>query len=102
VLAREDANDFLYAFDASRTYDPSLHLDRIVAPLMAINSADDQVNPPEMGVMERYMPQVKHGTYVLIPISDQTRGHGTHTLAAVWKDKLAAFIAEIERNKPAS
>ena len=93
VLAREDANDYLYAFDASRTYDPSRALERIQAPLLAINSADDQVNPPELGVMEALMPRVKHGTYVLIPISDRTRGHGTHTLAAVWKGELAKFIA---------
>lgn len=98
VFASEDANDYLYAFDASRTYDPSQHLDRITAPLMAINSEDDQVNPPHMGVMEALMPKVKHGTYVLIPISDQTRGHGTHTLAAVWQDHLKDFMAQIKRD----
>ncbi len=97
VFALEDANDYLYAFDASRTYDPSQHLDRIAAPLMAINSEDDQVNPPHMGVMEALMPKVKHGTYVLIPISDQTRGHGTHTLAAVWQGHLKDFMAQIKR-----
>jgi homoserine O-acetyltransferase len=98
VFANEDANDYLYAFDASRTYDPSEHLDRIVAPLLAINSEDDQVNPPHMGVMEALMPKVKHGKYVLIPISDQTRGHGTHTLAAVWQGYLKDFMAQIKRD----
>lgn len=90
-----DANDVLYAFDASRDYDPSGALERIVAPVLAINSADDQVNPPELGLMERLMPRVKRGRYVLIPISDRTYGHGTHTRAAVWKGELVAFIAQL-------
>src|SRR5689334_5564314 len=98
MFANEDANDYLYAFDASRTYDPSQHLDRISAPLLAINSEDDQVNPPNMGVMEALMPKVRHGRYVLIPISDQTRGHGTHTLAAVWQGYLKDFMAQIRRD----
>ncbi|MGH7649303.1 MAG: alpha/beta fold hydrolase, partial [Gemmatimonadaceae bacterium] len=66
--------------------------------LLAINSEDDQVNPPHMGVMEALMPKVKHGKYVLIPISDQTRGHGTHTLAAVWQGHLKDFMAQIKRD----
>jgi homoserine O-acetyltransferase/O-succinyltransferase len=90
-----DANDMLYAFDASRDYDPSPLLERIVAPVLAINSADDQVNPPELGLMERLMPRVKRGRYVLLPISPQTRGHGTHTIAAVWKAPFAAFLATL-------
>jgi homoserine O-acetyltransferase len=90
-----DANDMLYAFDASRDYDPEPMLDRITAPVLAINSADDQVNPPELGLMERLMPRVKYGRYVLLPISPQTRGHGTHTIAAVWKKPLAAFLATL-------
>lgn len=98
VSEHEDANDYLYAFEASRDYDPSPNLDRIVAPLIAINSADDQVNPPEMGVMEALMPKVKHGQYVLIPISDKTRGHGTHTMAAIWQSHLADLLAEIKQN----
>jgi len=98
MFANEDANDYLYAFDASRTYDPSQHLDRITAPLLAINSEDDQVNPPHIGVMEALMPKVRHGRYVLIPISDQTRGHGTHTLAAVWQGYLKDFMAQIKRD----
>jgi homoserine O-acetyltransferase/O-succinyltransferase len=90
-----DANDMLYAFDASRDYDPSPLLERIVAPVLAINSADDQVNPPELGLMERLMPRVKRGRYVLLPITPQTRGHGTHTIAAVWKEPFTAFLASL-------
>jgi homoserine O-acetyltransferase len=94
-MRRMDANDMLYAFDASRTYDPSGQLDRITAPLLAINSADDQVNPPELGIMERLMPQVKHGRYLLLPISPLTRGHGTHTVAAAWKTPFSEFLASL-------
>ena len=89
---RMDANDALYAFDASRNYDPSSRLDLITAPLLAINSADDQVNPPELGLMEQLIPRVKHGRYLLIPISPITRGHGTHTVAAAWKTPFGAFL----------
>ena len=88
-----DANDMLFAFDASRDYDPEPLLDRITAPVLAINSADDLVNPPELGLMERLMPRVKHGRYVLLPISSETRGHGTHTVASVWSAPFAAFLA---------
>jgi homoserine O-acetyltransferase len=87
-----DANDMLYAFDASRDYDPEPTLERITAPLLAINSADDQVNPPELGIVERLMPRVAHGRFLLIPISAATRGHGTHTVAALWKAPFADFI----------
>lgn len=90
-----DANDVLYAFDASRNYDPSSKLGFITAPLLAINSADDQVNPPELGLMEKLMPKVKHGRYLLIPISPITRGHGTHTVAAAWKTPFREFIASL-------
>jgi homoserine O-acetyltransferase len=91
-MRRMDANDMLYAFDASRNYDPSGQLDRISAPLLAINSADDQVNPPELGIMERLIPRVKHGRFLLLPISPITRGHGTHTVAAAWKTPFKAFL----------
>jgi homoserine O-acetyltransferase len=91
-LAATDANDMLYQFDASRDYDPSANLAKITAPLLAINSADDVVNPPELGLMEQLMPRVKHGRYVLIPTSDQTRGHGTHSLPAVWGKYLREFL----------
>ena len=95
-LPQTDANDMLYQFDASRFYNPAPNLERIVAPLLAINSADDQINPPELGIIEREIGRVKRGRYVLIPISDRTRGHGTHTLAALWKDELARLLRESE------
>jgi homoserine O-acetyltransferase len=88
-----DANDMLYQFDASRDYDPSPHLHQVRAPVLAINSADDEINPPDLGLMEALMPRVKQGRYVLIPTSDRTRGHGTHTWAAVWREHLARFLA---------
>jgi len=91
-----DANDTLYAFDASRNYDPSGKLDRIRVPVMFVNSADDLINPPELGIAEREIKKVKQGRFVLLPISDQTRGHGTHTLPAVWKQYLAEVLGESE------
>lgn len=97
-LARTDANDMLYQFDASRNYDPSGALGRIKAPVMAINSADDQVNPPELGVMEKEIKHVKHGRYVLLPITDKTQGHHTHSLPAVWKGYLAELLKESEHH----
>lgn len=94
-LAATDANDMLYQFESSSDYDPSPHLDKIAAPVLAINSADDQVNPPELGLMERLMPRVKRGRYVLLPITEETRGHGTHSLPAIWSSRLAAFLREL-------
>ena len=91
-VASTDANDMLYQYNASRDYDPSPNLDKITAPVLAINSADDVVNPPELGLMEALMPKVKHGRYILIPTSDRTRGHGTHSLPAVWGNHLADFL----------
>jgi len=93
-LHTTDANDMLYAFDASRDYDPSAKLESIRASVLAINSADDVVNPPELGLMEKLMPRVAHGRYVLIPTSDRTRGHGTHSMPAVWKGYLAEFLEQ--------
>jgi len=93
-LSRTDANDMLYAFDASRDYDPGPSLESIKAPLIAINSADDQVNPPELGILEREIKRVKRGRYVLIPISDRTRGHGTHSVPELWKEHLATLLQE--------
>lgn len=90
-----DANDFLYQFDASRDYNPEPMLERIKAPLLAINSADDQVNPPELGILERLITRVPHGRFLLIPIGPATRGHGTHTVAAVWKEPFAAFLTSL-------
>ena len=91
-LKTTDANDLLYQVDASRDYDPVPHLEKIQAPVLAINSADDQINPPEVGLMEALMPRVKRGSFVLLPISDRTRGHSTHTWAAIWREHLAAFL----------
>ena len=95
MAASSDANDLLYQIASSRDYDPSAHLEQIVAPVLAINSADDVINPPELGLMERLMPRVAHGRYVLLPLSDATRGHGTHTMAAVWKSYLESFLATL-------
>jgi len=92
-----DANDLIYQFDASRTYDPSPHLGAIRAPLYAVNSADDQVNPPELHILDEAIHRVPRGRYILLPISAETRGHGTHSLPAVWGKYLAELLAESER-----
>jgi homoserine O-acetyltransferase len=92
--AQTDANDLLYQIDASRNYNPAPKLEGIKATLLALNSADDEINPPELGIMEREIKRVKRGRFVLLPITDQTRGHGTHTLAAIWKQYLAELLAE--------
>lgn len=92
AVARLDANDLLYQLDASREYNPSPKLETIKAPLFAINSADDVINPPELGLMEREIKRVKRGRFILIPISDQTRGHGTHTLPAIWQQYLKELL----------
>ena len=91
-IATADANDTAYRYDASRNYDPSPKLESITAPFLAINSADDFINPPELGMMEREITRVKHGRFVLIPISDQTRGHQTHSRPIVWKTYLAELL----------
>ena len=88
----KDANDFLYQYNSSRNYDPSAKLGTITARVLAINSADDFVNPPELGVVEQLMPRVKHGRFILLPITDQTLGHRTHSLPAIWKGYLAEFL----------
>jgi homoserine O-acetyltransferase len=93
-MERRDANDMLYQFDASRDYNPAPKLESIKARLVAINSADDQVNPPELGIAEREIKRVKRGRFVLLPITDQTRGHGTHSLPEIWKQHLAALLEE--------
>jgi homoserine O-acetyltransferase/O-succinyltransferase len=87
-----DANDMLYYFDASRNYNPEPQLEKITAPLMAINSADDQINPPELKIMEKDIQRVKNGKFVLLPITVETRGHGTHTWAVIWKPYLAELL----------
>jgi homoserine O-acetyltransferase len=97
AVAQEDANDLLYQVSASRNYDPSTGLDRIKATVMWVNSADDFINPPELGLAEGYAAKLKHGRYVLIPASDQTHGHGTHTWAAIWQNYLAELLAQSAR-----
>jgi homoserine O-acetyltransferase len=87
-----NAIDMLYHYDSARNYNPEPDLEKIQAPLIAINSADDQVNPPELGIVERLIHRVKHGRFVLLPITDQTRGHGTHSLPAIWKQYLAELL----------
>lgn len=91
-MATTDANDLLYQVEASRNYDPSPRLGTITAPVMFVNSADDFINPPELGIAEREIQKVKRGRFVLLPISDLTRGHGTHTWAAVWKQYLEELL----------
>jgi homoserine O-acetyltransferase len=92
-----DANDLLYQVSASRNYDPSPGLDKIVAPVMWVNSADDFINPPELGIAEQQAKKLQHGRFVLLPASEQTHGHGTHTWAAIWKDRLAELLKESAR-----
>jgi len=92
-----DANDLLYQVSASWDYDPSPALESIRAPLLAINSADDLINPPELGILEREIKRVKHGEAIVIPLSPQTRGHGTHTIAALWKQHLVKLLDETPR-----
>jgi homoserine O-acetyltransferase len=91
-LSTLDANDILYQFDASRDYDPSPALERITAPVMWVNSADDFSDPPELRIAEQEVTRLKKGRFVLIPISDQTHGHNTHSWAAVWKAYLAQLL----------
>ena len=89
-----DANALLYALNASRNYDPSSQLGKIQAWVMFVNSADDFINPPELGIAEREIKHVRKGRFVLIPVSDQTHGHGTHTYAAVWQEYLKELLDE--------
>ena len=92
IVKADDANDVLYALEASHDYDPGSNLEKIRAPLLAVNSADDLINPPELGILEREIKRVPHGRAIIIPFSDKTRGHGSHTLAALWKDELAKLL----------
>jgi len=96
-LAKADANDLLWALDASRDYDPWLGLEKIKAPLLAINFADDVINPPELGILEKGVARVKSGQAVVFPLSEKTRGHQTHTLADVWKTYLNELLV---RSRP--
>jgi homoserine O-acetyltransferase len=96
-LPKYDADDLLYQVDASRDYDPSARLGTIRVPVMHVNSADDMINPPELGIAEQEIKKVKHGKFVLLPITLETRGHGTHTLPAIWQGHLAELLEESAR-----
>jgi len=91
-LKTADANDVLYALEASHDYDPGPVLEKIRAPLVAINTADDLVNPPELGILEREIKRVSRGRALVLPLSEKTRGHGSHTFAALWKDELVKLL----------
>jgi homoserine O-acetyltransferase len=93
-IANLDANDLLYQIAASRNYNPASKLDTITARVTWINSADDFINPPELAIAEREAKRLKNGKFVLLPATDQTRGHGTHTWAAIWKQHLAELLRE--------
>jgi len=97
IVKADDANDVLYAVEASHDYDPGPNLEKIIAPLLAINSADDLINPPELGILEREIKRVPHGRAIVIPMSDKTRGHGSHTVAALWKDELLELLKKTEK-----
>lgn len=92
---RLDANDLLFQIEASRDYNPAPALEKIMAPLLAINFADDLVNPPELEILEKAMKRVRQGRYVLIPASKTTRGHRTHTYPQIWQRHLAAWFQEL-------
>jgi len=87
-----DANDMLYYFAASRNYNPEPQLEKITAPLTAINSADDTINPPELKIIDKDINRVPKGKYVLLPASEETRGHGTHTWPVFWQQYLAELL----------
>jgi homoserine O-acetyltransferase len=93
-----DANDVLYQFDAARDYDPGPNLEKITARVLAINSADDERNPPELGVMEQAMKRIKNGQYVLLPITSQSRGHGTTGNVKLWKRYLVDLLQSAGRS----
>ena len=96
AAASADANDTLYQVEASHDYDPGPDLEKIRAPLFAVNSADDLINPPELGILEREIKRVAHGQAVVIPFSEHTRGHGSHTIAVLWKQYLQQLLQESE------
>jgi homoserine O-acetyltransferase len=95
-LRTDDANDILYAVDASRDYDPAPHLGEIRAPLLAVNSADDLVNPPELGVLEKGIQRVPRGKAIVIPFGPETRGHGSHRIASLWKAHMVELLKATE------
>jgi homoserine O-acetyltransferase len=92
VPFKADANDVMFQWDASRDYNASPNLERVEAPLLAVNSADDERNPPELGIMERELKRVKNASLYLIPASAETRGHGTTGMAKFWKSQVATLL----------
>ena len=101
-LKTSDANDFIYQFDSSRNYDPSGKLGEVKAQVLYINSADDMINPPELGIAEQKIKEVPHGRFILLPITDQTRGHGTHSLPAIWQGYLKELLTSLDAQQKAS
>lgn len=89
-----DANDLLYQLEASEDYDPAPYLETITVPLLAVNTADDIVNPPEIGILEREIKRVRKGSAVVLPLTPATRGHGSHTVAALWKQHLQQLLEQ--------
>jgi homoserine O-acetyltransferase len=88
-----DATDLVYQLEASQDYDPAPGLEKIQAPLVAVNSADDLINPPELGILENGIKRVRHGKAVVLPLTPDTRGHGSHTVAALWQQYLKELLA---------
>lgn len=99
IVKADDANDVLYAVEASHDYDPGPNLEKIQAPLLAINSADDLINPPELAILQREIKRLPHGRAIVIPMTDKTRGHGSHTIASLWKDDLAKLLKDTEPSR---
>jgi homoserine O-acetyltransferase len=100
-LKTGDTNDLLYQVEASRDYDPGPNLEKIRAPLVAVNSADDLINPPELGILEREVKRVRNGKAVVLPLSPETRGHGSHTVAALWKRYLEELLTSSTQSSAA-
>ena len=92
-----DANDFVWQFEASRDYNPSPDLERIESQVLVINSADDERNPPETGLLDQALKRVKNGHLLLIPASAETRGHGTTGIAKFWQRQLGEFLGNVPR-----
>lgn len=95
-----DANDVLYAVEASHDYDPGPALESIRAPLFAVNSADDLINPPELGILQDEIKRVHGGRAVVVPFGPDTRGHGSHTIAKLWKSYLRELLQASASSKP--
>jgi homoserine O-acetyltransferase len=94
AMKHTDANDLLYQLEASHDYDPAPGLEKIQARLIAVNSADDLINPPELGILEREIKRVRHGKAVVLPLTPDTRGHGSHTVAALWLQYLEELLRD--------